>query len=146
MSIGLRIEAYLYLLKEAILKRLGRIIGILVFVGFVVSCTTFQLSGIQKSKATPSYQAVGQFEVTVVVHEFLGGPGGINLVNVTATRMDDKIFNAISREIDKFSGDAAVNITVEYQATFIDLLLNALTGSIYAPAHARVTGTVVKYQ
>lgn len=108
------------------MKRMIWIISILVVVALVVSCTTFQLSGIQMSKGTPSYQTIGKFEVTVAVHEFLGGPGAANWANVTATKMDEKIFDAISREIDKFSGDAAVNVTVEYQATFVDLLTSIL--------------------
>lgn len=123
-----------------------RIICILVAVGLVVSCTTFQVSGVQMNKETPSYQAVGQFEKKIVVNEFLGNSGGINLLNVTATNMDEKIFDAIRREIEKFSGDAAVNVTIKYEATFIDLLLNVLTASIYAPAHATISGTIVKFQ
>jgi len=132
--------------EKTVMKRLVRIIGILAMLGLIVSCTTFQLSGVQMNKETPSYQPVGQFEVSVPVHEFLGGPGGANFANITATKMDTKIFDAISREIDKFSGDAAVNVTVEYQATFVDLLLNALTSGIYAPAHAKISGTIVKFR
>jgi hypothetical protein len=98
------------------------------------------------NKETPSFQTVGQFETKVAVHEFLGEPGGLNFLNVTATNMDEKIFDAIRREIEKFSGDAAVNVTIKYEATFIDLLLNILTVTIYAPAHATISGTIVKFQ
>ena len=128
------------------MKRVIRILGILAVGGLVVSCTTFQVSGVQMNKETPSFQAVGQFEKTIVVNEFLGNSGGINLLNVTATNMDEKIFDAIRREIEMFSGDAAVNVTIKYEATFIDLLLNVLTASIYAPAHATISGTIVKFQ
>jgi len=127
-------------------KRVIRILGILAVGGLVVSCTTFQVSGVQMNKETPLFQAVGQFEKTIVVNEFLGNSGGINLLNVTATNMDEKIFDAIRREIEMFSGDAAVNVTIKYEATFIDLLLNVLTASIYAPAHATISGTIVKFQ
>ena len=123
-----------------------RIICILVAMGLVVSCTTFQVSGVQMNKETPSFQTVGQFETSVAVHEFIGESGGMNLLNVTATNMDEKIFDAIRREIEKFSGDAAVNVTIKYEATFVDLLLNVLTASIYAPAHATISGTIVKFQ
>jgi hypothetical protein len=134
------------LYEEVFVKQAFRLIGILVAVGLVVSCTTFQVSGVQIYKETPSYQAVGQFEKTIVVNEFLGNSGGINLFNVTATKMDEQIFDAIRREIEKFSGDAAVNVTIKYEATFIDLLLNALTATIYSPAHATISGTIVKFK
>jgi hypothetical protein len=128
------------------MKQTFRIICIIVAVGLVLSCTTFQVSGVQMNKETPSFQTIGQFETKVVVHEFLGESGGINFVNITATNMDEKIFDAIRREIEKFSGDAAVNVTIKYEATFVDLLLNVITASIYAPAHATISGTIVKFQ
>ncbi len=128
------------------MKQTFRIFCILVAVGLVVSCTTFQVSGVQMNKETPSFQTVGQFEIKVAVHEFLGSSGGVNLFNVTATKMDEEIFDAIRREIEKFSGDAAVNVTIKYEATFIDLLLNVLTAEIYSPAHATISGTIVKFQ
>ena len=46
----------------------------------------------------------------------------------------------------KYTADAAVNVTVEYRASFVNLLLNGLTFGIWAPARAHVTGTIVKYQ
>jgi hypothetical protein len=123
-----------------------RIIGILVAVALVVSCTTFQVSGVQLNKETPSFQEVGQFVTEVTVHEFLGSSGGANIFNVTATNMDKEIFDAIQFEIMKFSGDAAVNVRITYEATFVGMILNALTWSIYAPARATISGTVVKFQ
>jgi hypothetical protein len=128
------------------MKQTFRTIGILVAVGLVVSCTTFQVSGVQMNKETSSYQEVRQFEKKVVVHEFLGSSGGTNLFNVTATDMDKEILDAIRLEIELYSGDAAVNVTIKYEATFIDLLLNGITCGIYAPAHATISGTIVKFQ
>jgi len=128
------------------MKQALRIIGVLAALVLVASCTTFQVSGVQMNKETPSFQAVGQFEKTIAVHEFLGSSGGVNLVNITATNMDEAIFDAIRREIEKFSGDAAVNVTIKYEATFIDVLLNGITSGIYAPAHATVSGTIVKFK
>jgi hypothetical protein len=110
-----------------------------------ISCTTFQFSGAQVTKTIPSYASVGTFDVTVKVHEFLGFSGGANLLNITADAMDTKIYDTIQREIQKYTGDAAVNITIEYEASFIDLLLNGITFGIYAPATARIKGTIVKY-
>lgn len=109
------------------------------------SCTTFVLSGTQMTREMPAYDTVGQFETTVKVNEFLGASGGANLFNVTSDTMDTAIYDAIQREIQKFTGDAAVNIEIEYKATFIDMLLNGLTWSLYAPATAHISGTIVKY-
>ena len=128
------------------MKNALRIVGILLALVLVASCTTFQVSGVQVNRQTPSFQTVGQFETTVAVHEFLGSSGGANLGNITATAMEDPIFDAIRREIEKFSGDAAVNVTIRYEATFVDVLLNGLTSGIYAPAHAVITGSIVKFK
>ncbi len=111
----------------------------------IAGCTTFKFSGAQVTTQLPAYTSVGTFDITVWVNEFLGSSGGANLFNVTADSMDAPIYDAIQREIHKYSGDAAVNVTVEYNASFVDILLNALTVGIYAPAEARITGTVVKY-
>ena len=127
------------------MKQFSRIIVLVAGVALLFSCTTFQFSGAQVTKTIPSYSSVGTFDVTVKVHEFLGNSGGMNLLNVTADEMDTKIYDTIQREIQKYTGDAAVNITIEYEASFIDLLLNGITFGIYAPATARIQGTVVKY-
>ena len=128
------------------MKKALTITGMVLLVLFVASCTTFQLSGIQMNEEMPSYQTVGEFETTVMVNEFLGSSGGSNILNVTATEMDNPIYDAVRREINKYSGDAAVNVTVTYEATFVDMLLNGFTFGLYAPAHAKIKGTVVKYQ
>ncbi len=111
----------------------------------VAGCTTFKFSGAQVTTQLPAYTSVGTFDVRVWVNEFLGSSGGANLFNLSADAMDTPIYDAIQREIHKYSGDAAVNVTIEYQASFVDILLNAVTSGIYAPAEAHITGTVVKY-
>jgi hypothetical protein len=128
------------------MKKAVTALTIVAAVLLVASCTTFKMSGIQQNENMPSYQRVGEFETTVMVHEFLGFSGGINLVNATASSMDNEIYDAIRREIQKYSGDAAVNVTVDYQASVVDILLNSVTAGIYAPAHARIQGVIVKYQ
>jgi hypothetical protein len=128
------------------MKRALRVAVILILVMAAASCTTFKLSGIQITKAIPSYQTVGEFEISVSVMEFLGSAGGMNLANMTADAMDTKIYDAIQREISKFTGDAAVNVTVEYEVTLINAIVNGLTGAILAPATAQVSGVIVKYQ
>ncbi len=110
------------------------------------SCTTFKLSGTQVTKEIPSYTAVGKFDISITVNEFLGSPGGMNLGNISADAMDTKIYDAIQREIQKYTGDAAVNIVIEYKATLMNIFASALTLGIYTPATAHITGTIVKYE
>ena len=111
----------------------------------IVSCTTFELDGLMYSKDAPGVEVVGEFEITVWVHEFLGGSGGANLFNLTSDAMNDPVRKAIQEEIENLSGDAAINVSVKYQASFVNILLNGFTGGIYAPATAVITGTVVSY-
>jgi len=109
-------------------------------------CTTFKFSRAQVTAQLPSYTSVGTFDVSVWVNKFLGlAPGGATLFNITADAMDAPIYDAIQREIHKYSADAAVNVTIEYSASFVDILLTGLTSGIYAPAKAHITGTIVKY-
>jgi hypothetical protein len=121
-------------------------LAVLVVLAVALSgCTSFKFAGAQITKEIPSYNSVGTFDITVPVNEFLGQSGGTNLFNVTAEAMDTEIYDAIQREIQKYTGDAAVNVTIVYEATFLDILLNGITFGIYAPAHAHITGTIVKY-
>jgi hypothetical protein len=124
------------------LKKTALVMAVIVL---LAGCTTFKLSGVQVTKQLPSYTSVGTFDVTIWVNEFLGASGGANIFNLTADAMDQAIYDAIQREIQKYSGDAAVNVNIEYRASFIDVLLNGVTGALWAPAEANITGTVVKY-
>ncbi len=125
-----------------------RTAALAVFVVLAVAlsgCTSFKFAGTQVTREIPAYNSVGTFSVSVPVHEFLGTSAGTNLFNATADAMDTVIYDAIQREIQKYTGDAAVNVTIVYKATFVDILLNGITFGIYAPAHAEITGTIVKY-
>ncbi|MFW6328466.1 MAG: Bor/Iss family lipoprotein [Alkalispirochaetaceae bacterium] len=127
------------------MKRWVKVAAVIAAVLAVAGCTTFELSGVSIVEDMPAMTPVGDFETTVKVHELLGNSGGINLVNVTATEMNDEIYDAIRREVQRRSGDAAINVQIRYEASFIDLLLNGVTFGIYAPATATVSGTVVSY-
>lgn len=127
------------------MRKFAGLLGLILLGLVAVSCTTFKLDGTQVTREIPSYNSVGTFDVTVKVHEFLGASGGANLLNITADAMNNPIYDAIQREIQKYSGDAAVNISIEYKAGFIDMILNGITGGIYAPATAEIKGTIVKY-
>jgi hypothetical protein len=112
----------------------------------LASCTTFKMSGTSMNMDTPPFHNVGELDIVVNVHEFLGNSGGANLFNLSATNMDDKLFDAIEREVKKAGGDAVLNLDVEYKASFLNILLNALTFNLYAPAEAHVTGNIIKYE
>ena len=128
------------------MKKTAKLIMIMAVAAVLLaSCTTFQISGTQVTREIPAYSTVGDFDITVKVHEFLGTAGGANLLNASSTAMDTVIYDAIQREIQKFTGDAAVNVEIRYEASFIDMLLNGLTWSLYAPATAHVSGVIVKY-
>jgi len=125
--------------------KIFKIIVLAVMAAAMVSCTTFQMSGAQMTMEMPAFNKIADLDITVSVTEWLGTPGGANLFNISSTNTDDAIYDAIQREIRKNSGDAAVNVKIEYKASFIDYLLNGLTFSIYAPAKAHITGSIVKY-
>ena len=128
------------------MRKILQVLVVIFVIIAIASCTTFKMSGIQVTKNIPSYQAVSEFEIRVPVMELLGAAGGANIANITSDAMDTKIYDAIQREISKFTGDAAVNVTVEYQITLVNAVINGLTGSVLAPATAVVSGVIVKYQ
>ena len=127
------------------MKKILKVTVVLLVIAMIASCTTFKLSGIQITSNIQSYQTVGEFEIEVKVMEFLGIAGGPNLFNVTSDAMDEKIYDAVQREIQKYTADAAVNVTVEYKAEFFQLIGN-MFGGIFAPATAKITGVLIKYQ
>ena len=121
-------------------------LSVIAFVLVVLtSCTTTKLGGFQMSSKVPSFDVVGDFDTTIVVTKWLGQAGGATLFNMGADAASDPVFDAVQREINKVGGDGAVNIEITYGATFIQMLLNGFTGSLYAPANVQITGTVVKY-
>jgi hypothetical protein len=109
------------------------------------SCTTFKISGVQVSKEIPTYTVVTEFKRSITVHKFLGSSAGPNLFNISSDATDAAIFNAIQAEITKNGGDAAINVSIDYKADFIDMVCNGITGSIWAPATAEISGKIVKY-
>ncbi len=127
------------------MKTAAKILGLVALVMAIGACTTFQLTGIQVVEDMPGMTPIDDFAITVKINEFVGGSGGANLANLTADAMDNEIYDAIRREVERRSGDAAVNVTVRYEASFVDILLNVITFNIYAPARAHISGTVVSY-
>ncbi len=89
---------------------------------------------------------MGRFSTSVLVNDFFGNSGGINLFNISSTRMDAICREALQAEISNLGGDAAVNVTFEYRASFGNFLLNVITCGILAPATLELNGNVVKYE
>jgi hypothetical protein len=109
-----------------------------------VSCTSFQISGIEVAQQASTGDSLGQFNINVSVNKFIGSPAGTNLFNVSSDATDPKIVDAIKHEISKLGGTKAINVKIEYKATFVNILLSNFTGGLYCPATAHVTGTVIK--
>lgn len=125
-----------------------RIVSLSLLVALLViitGCTTAKLGGLQMTKDLPTFEVVKDFETTVKINKFLGSAAGKTLFNIGAESTEDPIFDAVQREIAKLGGDAAVDISITYGATVLDLVLNGITGALYAPATVTITGTVVKY-
>jgi len=109
-----------------------------------ISCTSFQVSGVEVAQQPSSGNVLGNFDINVTTHKFLGGAAGTNLFNVTSDATDPRVIDAIKAEVARLGGTKAINVKIEYKATIINILLNVITGTIYAPSTAHVTGTVIK--
>ena len=128
------------------MKTLKLIAVLVVTAAIAASCTTFKASGLTYSLKTQKTTVMGEFRTEVWVDEFLGAPAGANLFNITADATEGQVKEAIQKEIRDKNGDAAINVTIEHQASFVDILLGAVTFDIYAPGTVIVSGTVVKYE
>jgi hypothetical protein len=117
-----------------------------VAVAVIASCTTFKASGLSYSLTSPKTTVVGDFKTEVWVNEFLGSSGGAKFLNVTSDATDNPLKEAIQKAIKDMNGDAAINVTIEHKASFVDILLNGITSYIYAPSMVIVSGTIVKYE
>ena len=119
---------------------------LLVAGALLASCTTFKASGLSYDLKAPKTTVLGDFRVEVWVNEFLGSPAGAKLFNITADGTEGPVKDAIQNAIRDKGGDAAINVTIEHQASFVDILLGAITSGIYAPGNVIITGTIVKYE
>lgn len=126
------------------MKKLSLIIACVVMALAMASCTTFKATGLTYSPTTKG-TVVGDFKTEVWVHQFLGYSGGTKLFNLMADQMDPAIKTAVEKAIKDKGGDVATNVTIEYQASFLNMVFNNFTAGIYAPGTVIVSGTIVKY-
>ena len=128
------------------MKTLKYVALLVIAIALLASCTTFKASGLSYNLKAPKTTVLGDFRVEVWVNEFLGEAGGAKLFNITADATEGPVKDAIQNAIRDKGGDAAINVTIEHQASFVDVLLNVVTSSIYAPGNVIITGTIVKYE
>jgi hypothetical protein len=105
---------------------------------------SLRVSGLEVAQKASTGRDCGALDINVSITKFLGYSAGGNLFNVTSDVTDPKIIDAIKEEITKLGGTKAIDVKIEYEATFIQILLNAITWGIYAPATAHVTGKVIR--
>jgi hypothetical protein len=118
--------------------------GILYLLAVTVSCTTMQVNGLATGPTSSEQQIVGTFEKKVWVHKALGVAGGPTLFNLFSDVSDAKIQDIIRQEVQAKGGTGAKDIQIQWGAGFGQLLLNMITGCIYAPSTVTVRGTVIK--
>ena len=118
-------------------KLMWAAIGIAAFL--IVSCQTVTFQGIQAVKDLESFEVIGQFQKEIAdPHIFLS--------LIALGEPDQRIFVYIKEEIEKLSGDAAINVEIDYGYGFFDLLINMTPiGFIYSPRTITIKGTVVKF-
>ena len=126
------------------MKKFLLILTVLGMTAVAMSCTSFQTTGVEVSLTGTQSDVLGNFETSLWVNKFLGVAAGPTLFNLTSTATDDVVANLVKDEIAKKGGDRAINVKIEYKASFLQLLANSITGSIWAPSQVVVTGTVVK--
>ena len=119
---------------------------VLLIMVFAVSCTTMKITDAQFSRSTVQTRSLGDFRLRVSVREWLGISGGPNILNISASAMDDAIRDAIMDEVLTRGGDAAVDVTIIYRSTIGNIIFNSITAGFYAPATAIITGTIVEYR
>ena len=105
----------------------------------VAGCQTVTFQGIQAVKEVPSYTVVKDFHVIIKDPHLISGL-------VPLGQPDQRIFSYIQDEITKLSGDAAINVELDYGFTLIDFLVTSITGGFFTPRTITISGTVVKYR
>lgn len=127
------------------MKKVAKLlVAAVVLMVLFASCTTMKVEGLSYG-APANVETLGEFSTTVNGFKLLGSGAGTTLVNIRSNAPGDDIEEAIQDEIAKLGGNGAVDVTIEYGAEFLDMLLTSVTGNVYAPYTIKISGTVVKY-
>lgn len=105
------------------------------------SCTTFRATGL--SYGNFDGQIVGHFDKKVVVWKYLGESGGATLFDLGQEEIDDAVNDAIRAELMRLNADAAIDVTIEEEASFFNMIINSITSGVLAPTTIRVSGTAI---
>jgi hypothetical protein len=132
------------ILREVRMKKALIFVSALVLLTLVGGCTTFKASGLEFHGTPSQGDFLGGFDIKVTSHRFLGFSAGPTLFNISQDSTDPKVTEAIRKEISSRGGTAAINIQIEQQASALQVILNAITWSIYAPVTLHITGSVIK--
>jgi hypothetical protein len=114
-----------------------KILFVFLCVVSLLSCQTVTFQGIQAVKAVPAYTVVKDFQKEI-------GDPHIILNLIALGQPDERIFAYIRDEIEKYSGDAAINVEIDYGLNFFDLILLPVW-PIYSGRTITIKGTIVKY-
>ena len=125
------------------MKKLVVVLFSLLVVLVLASCTTFRAEGLS-SYVPKDYEVLGEFEESITVHKFFGSPAGATLFNIAQDATKDAIDKVIREEVKNLGGTAAIDIEIEYEATFLNMLAAGFTSSIWAPGKLTISGTVIR--
>ncbi len=121
-------------------------LGVVVLIGILVllaSCVSVSFEGLQMQKDMADYHVIKDFRKVISDTHLLGW--GTNFGLVPLGQPDKDIFDAIRSEINKVSGDAAIDVTIQYRTTLVGTALNAFTAGLISPRSIIITGTIVKF-
>ena len=126
------------------MKRASFLLSIFCLALLLDGCVAFRATGMAYFPGQSDFEVVGHFRRSCVVQEFFGTPAGGNLFNFSAYSSDDELRKILSEEVEKFGGDGAINIRVDFETKWWHSLLNKITARVYAPAKLTVEGDVVR--
>ena len=118
--------------------RKASVLALLACLLVLASCQTVTFQGLPVVKEVPPYTVVKDFSTTIGDPTLIAGL-------LPLSQPDQRIYSYIKEEIDRYSGDAAINVELDYGVSFFDLILTSLTGSIYSPRTITISGTIIKY-
>lgn len=119
---------------------------ICVFAAFLLvftSCVSFTASHLAYGNFDG--EVVGTFDTSVNVWKYIGSAGGVTFLDLGQEKTDQAIRLAIRDELDELGADAAINVTIEQEASLFDLLINGVTEGILSPVTIHISGTAIKY-
>lgn len=107
------------------------------------ACTTFTASNLAFGRFDG--EVVGTFDTSVTVWKYIGSAGGATLFDLGQDKTDTAIKHAIRDELFALGADAAIDVTIEQEASFFDFVINSITSDFLAPVTIHISGTAIKF-